>query len=110
MKDMRALVLGLLTVFAATSAQAQALKSDDEKTLYALGASIGQSLSTFSLTPAELDLVKRGLTDSVTNQKLQVDLGAFQPKIQELARKRGEAAQKKSEAAAPAEKQKGKEY
>jgi FKBP-type peptidyl-prolyl cis-trans isomerase FkpA len=65
--------------------------ADNDKTLYALGASIGRSLSVFSLSKAELEAVKRGLTDAVTNQKLAVDVAEYQSKIQELARSRGEA-------------------
>ena len=54
-----------LLLAAATSARAGApeLKTDDQKTLYALGLAMSQSLSSFNLTDAELDLVKAGLTD-----------------------------------------------
>ena len=37
--------------------------NDEQKTLYALGVAISQSLGDFALTEAELELVKAGLTD-----------------------------------------------
>lgn len=65
----------------------------DAQTLYALGASIGKSIAVFGLTREELEHVKRGMTDSVTGGKLEVDPAALQPKIQEMARARaGKAA------------------
>ena len=67
-------------------------KTDDEKTLYALGLALGRNLAPFSLTEPELDLVKAGLTDSVLNRTQKVDLDAFGPKIQQLAQARSSAA------------------
>jgi FKBP-type peptidyl-prolyl cis-trans isomerase FkpA len=65
--------------------------TDDEKALYALGLSIGRSVDVFQLTPAELEMVKQGLTDQITGQKAKVELETFGPKIQQLARARGMA-------------------
>jgi len=83
-----------LLLAAATSARAGApeLKTDDQKTLYALGLALSQSLSSFNLTDAELDLVKAGLTDGVLNRQKKVDLETFGPKVQELAKARTAAA------------------
>ena len=53
---------------------------------------MSQSLSSFKLTDAELDLVKAGLTDGVLNREKKVDLETFGPKIQELAQARAAAA------------------
>lgn len=64
------------------------LKSDDDKTLYALGLVIANQLATFNLTPAELDLVKAGLTDASLKKPAKVDLEAYGPKIQGLAQQR----------------------
>jgi FKBP-type peptidyl-prolyl cis-trans isomerase FkpA len=79
---------------AATSARAAApeLKTDEQKTLYALGLVMSQNLSSLRLTDAELDLVKAGLTDGVLNHQKKVDLETFGPKIQELAKARATAA------------------
>jgi FKBP-type peptidyl-prolyl cis-trans isomerase FkpA/FKBP-type peptidyl-prolyl cis-trans isomerase FklB len=88
------LLFAALLLAAATSARAAApeLKTDDQKTLYALGLAMSQSLSSFKLTDAELDLVKAGLTDGVLNRQTKVDLETFGPKIQELAKARTTAA------------------
>lgn len=68
------------------------LKNDEQKTFYALGLAIGNNLSIFNLSPAELELVNAGLSDSVTHKKPEVDLQTFGPKIQELQRTRMQAA------------------
>lgn len=61
--------------------------TDDQKTVYALGLSIHRSLAQFDLSPADLDLIKRALTDAAAG-KPAVDLNQWGPKIQELARAR----------------------
>jgi FKBP-type peptidyl-prolyl cis-trans isomerase FkpA/FKBP-type peptidyl-prolyl cis-trans isomerase FklB len=75
----------------APAARAQStpeLKTDEQKTLYAVGLAVAGSLSPFALSPADLELVKAGLTDGVLNRQHQVDLQAYGPKIQELPRAR----------------------
>lgn len=62
--------------------------NDDQKTLYALGLAISQSLGTFSLSEAELDMVKNGLTDGVLKRTPKADLQTFGPKIQQLQQAR----------------------
>ncbi|HSF66058.1 MAG TPA: FKBP-type peptidyl-prolyl cis-trans isomerase [Nitrospiraceae bacterium] len=62
--------------------------TDEQKTLYALGLAISQSLGTFSLTEAELDFVKSGMSDGVFKKTPKVDLQAFGPKIQQLQQAR----------------------
>jgi len=71
------------------------LETDDQKTLYALGLSIGRSLSVFNLTPQELSYVEEGLSDMTQGQKPQVPLETWGPKIGELARKRANAGAEK---------------
>jgi FKBP-type peptidyl-prolyl cis-trans isomerase FkpA len=56
--------------------------------LYALGLAISQSLGTFSLSEAELDMVKNGLTDGVLKRSPKADLQTFGPKIQQLQQAR----------------------
>ena len=63
------------------------LTTDDEKTVYALGLSIAKSLSPFDLSPAEIDILKRALTDAAAN-KPEVKLDDWGPKIDPLARAR----------------------
>ena len=55
------LCLGTIAAFAA----APEPTTDEQKTLYALGLAISQSLGAFSLSESELDLVKSGITDGV---------------------------------------------
>jgi FKBP-type peptidyl-prolyl cis-trans isomerase FkpA/FKBP-type peptidyl-prolyl cis-trans isomerase FklB len=69
-------------------AASQEPATDDQKTLYALGLAISQSLGVFSLTEAELDFVKNGITDGVLKRPQKVDLQAFGPKIQQLQQAR----------------------
>jgi FKBP-type peptidyl-prolyl cis-trans isomerase FkpA len=64
-----------------------ALMTDDDKTIYALGLSIYRSLSRFDLSPNELELVKRALTDAAAGKPSE-DLNVWGPKIQALARTR----------------------
>ncbi|NVJ24041.1 FKBP-type peptidyl-prolyl cis-trans isomerase [Myxococcus sp. AM011] len=63
-------------------------QSEDQKTLYALGLSIGKSISVFDMTPEELEYVKAGLTAQVKGDKPAVELETYGPKLQELARAR----------------------
>ena len=51
-----------------TPAAAASSPADDEKALYAVGLSIWQSLGVFDLTPAEFEIVKRGLTDAAAGK------------------------------------------
>src|SRR5439155_736728 len=68
------------------------LKTEEQKTLYALGLLVAQNLSSFALSPADLEIVKAGLTDGVANKEKKVDLQAYGPKIQEFQRARVTAA------------------
>jgi FKBP-type peptidyl-prolyl cis-trans isomerase FkpA/FKBP-type peptidyl-prolyl cis-trans isomerase FklB len=70
------------------SAAAPEPATDDQKTLYALGLAISQSLGNFSLSEAELEFVKAGITDGVLNRKSKVDAQAFMPKVQKLQQAR----------------------
>ena len=89
----------LLTGGSAVLAAGPAPTTEEQKILYALGVAISQNLASFSLTEAELELVKAGLTDGALNREKQVDLQAYRPKIQELQRSRAAvvaAAEKKA--------------
>jgi FKBP-type peptidyl-prolyl cis-trans isomerase FkpA len=82
---------------AAAPAAGAATMSEDQKTIYALGLSIAQSLKQFDLTPAELELVKRGLTDGIGG-KPAVELSVYGPKIQGVAQARAAAGAVKEKA------------
>lgn len=79
------------------------LKTEESKTLYALGLAVSQNLATFNLTAQEFEFVKAGLEDGVLNRKKHVDLEQVGPKINEMANVR-------SKAAAGVEKEKGRAF
>jgi FKBP-type peptidyl-prolyl cis-trans isomerase FkpA/FKBP-type peptidyl-prolyl cis-trans isomerase FklB len=68
----------------AAPAAAQDLRTEDQKTLYALGLIISGNLAGFRLTEAELDIVRAGLTDGTLNRERKVDLKTYGPKIEAL--------------------------
>lgn len=99
-----AIALGLLTVFGAagckgepkqeaakTTADAGA-QTEEQKTLYALGAAVARNLATFDLTEAELKDVQAGFADAALKKTIAVDVQTYIPKIQELQNKRVAAA------------------
>jgi len=102
---LKRLVFPMVAVFAMAAplyAAGPELKTDDDKTLYALGLAMSRNLATFALTPAELDIVVAGLTDGVLNKEKKADLETYGPKIQQLAQARtaaAAAAEKKAGAA-----------
>lgn len=79
-----------LTCSTAFAADAPPL-TEDQKTLYAIGLSVSRSLSVFDLSPAEFAHVQRGLTDAQAGKKSEVDIAAYNSKIQELAKARRKA-------------------
>jgi FKBP-type peptidyl-prolyl cis-trans isomerase len=86
---MTAAALLLLALSATPAAQAPAkapeLKTEREKTLYALGVAAADSFKVFDLKPEELAVVQRGLSDAVLNRKIQVDMSVYRTKVNELA-------------------------
>jgi FKBP-type peptidyl-prolyl cis-trans isomerase FkpA len=78
-------------------------QTEDQKTLYALGMSIGRSIAVFGLSGEELEYVKAGMAAEATGQKGAVDIATYGPKIQQLAVAR-------QSAKAAGEKEKGKAY
>jgi len=73
---------------ATASAAGPTLKTEEEKTIYALGVALSQSLAPLSLKPAEIELVKAGFADGASNKKPKVDMKTFGPKVNELAKAR----------------------
>ncbi len=89
---MRVIVSCLATLLCLGTAGAFAAAPDptteEQKTLYALGLAINQSLSNFTLNEAEFEIVKSGLTDGFSKRPPKVDLKAFGMKISELQQAR----------------------
>jgi FKBP-type peptidyl-prolyl cis-trans isomerase FkpA len=67
------------------------ISTEDDKTLYAVGLMLGRNLQSFNLTPAELEIVKQGISDQASGKKPVVELETYGPKINALARKRSDA-------------------
>jgi FKBP-type peptidyl-prolyl cis-trans isomerase FkpA len=81
-------MLAVLVAVSCAAAAGPEPTTDDQKTLYALGVAAGQGLAAFSLTEAELEMVKAGLTDTVLHKPLKAELQPYTAKIQELQRAR----------------------
>lgn len=73
---------------ATASAASPEPANDEQKTLYALGLAVSQSLATFSLSEGELEFVKAGMTDGTLNRKAKVDFQVFAPKVQQMQKAR----------------------
>ena len=73
------------------------------KLLYVLGYSVGRSLGDFSLSPAELAEVNKGVSDAVKEVDAKYPLETYGPHLRELAEARGSVK-------AAANKKKGEEF
>jgi FKBP-type peptidyl-prolyl cis-trans isomerase FkpA len=93
---------GLVAVGTACAADPE-LKSDDDKTFYALGLVLANQLAPFKMSATELEIVKSGLSDGVNKKTPKVEVEQFGPKIKPLADAR-------QAAGAAEEKKKGKAY
>ena len=91
-----ALPLGVMAATAATSAaaptkaaaapskSAAAAKSEDDKTLFAIGQILSGSVKGFALTPREMQLVTAGFADGMHNSKSAANADTYRNKIQTL--------------------------
>jgi FKBP-type peptidyl-prolyl cis-trans isomerase FkpA len=102
------ILLGAVTIaqLALPAPQAAGMKStavmtDDEKTVYALGLSIYRSLGQFDLSPAELAIVERAMSDAASG-KPAIELNTWGPKIQPFARARAAQGLEREKAASQA--------
>jgi FKBP-type peptidyl-prolyl cis-trans isomerase FkpA/FKBP-type peptidyl-prolyl cis-trans isomerase FklB len=89
----------LVAAATAASAAPPEPKTEEQKTLYAIGLALSNGLASFALTEAELELVMSGLSDGVLNRERKVDLQTYGPRIQELQKARAStvaAAEKKT--------------
>ena len=92
-----ALVLSLL-------AAAPDLKTDDQKSLYAIGYVVGsRNLGPLSLKPEELKVVEQGIADGAAGKKAAIDVEKQMDAVNKLA-------QARSGAVADKEKVAGREY
>lgn len=94
------------------AASGVALETEDDKTLYALGLSIGGRVETLDLSPAEIEVVKAGIGDAASGAQPRVEVQVYGPKINALAQARAaRSAEKEKESSkaflAEAAKEKG---
>jgi FKBP-type peptidyl-prolyl cis-trans isomerase FkpA len=93
------LSLTVCTADAAKSPPVPAPTTEEQKTLYALGLLISQSLSSFELKAEELALVQKGINDGVTGVKSDIKPEEYGPKVQALQQARLAVAGEKAAAA-----------
>lgn len=79
------------------------LKTEQDKTWYALGVLLSRNLQSFSLTPQEVALVNAGLADGLRGRPLIANAETYGPKLQQLE-------QTRRAALAVGEKQRGTAY
>lgn len=60
------------------------LKTDEDKTIYALGVALSRNLAPFNLSEREVTLVQQGLTDALVKNKPAVKIEEYGDKFQEL--------------------------
>ena len=78
----------------------KALKTDEDKALYALGCNVGRQIGDLDcFEPNEIDTILVGVKDTVTRQKSQVNLAESLPKAAEMFKAKQEAHLAKVEAA-----------
>lgn len=82
------LVVAFMALACSSKAADVELKTDEDKTFYAIGLSLSNSLATLRLSEAELELVKAGLTDGVLNRPKKVEAEPYRAKMQELSQSR----------------------
>lgn len=75
--------------------------TDEQKTIYALGLTIAKQIAPFTLTPAEVEVLNKGIADGIAG-KPAVDLANETPKIQTLYMARSKAAAEATKAASVA--------
>ena len=86
-----------MLVAAAAAAAGPELKTDEQKTLYALGLAVSRSLAPFTLTDSEIELVKAGLADGVLTQGQEASTCRRTARRSRSCRRRGRASRRPRE-------------
>jgi len=89
---LRIVTLLAVLLFVTPAFAQESSKTEDQKTVYAIGLALAKTISVFNLTPDEFALVKQGLSDAFEGKKSEVELTAYNEKIQQLARTRRKVA------------------
>ena len=88
MKTLLSMLVVVFSLIGGGCERRPAIKSEDEKTLYALGLMLGRGVGRFNLSARELDVVKTGFSDAVLKRKPAVEPESYGPKIDAMARTR----------------------
>jgi FKBP-type peptidyl-prolyl cis-trans isomerase FkpA len=92
---MRLLMTLMVSLFlnaaSATPVRAADPGTEEQKTFYALGLIISQSLAPFALSESELEFVRNGMTDGVLKKTSKVDLSVYGPKVNHVQQTRAAA-------------------
>ena len=78
---MRKLIICFFVLLLAVPAWAVQPQTEDQKTLYALGADLAKKLSVFNLSAEEYEFVKQGMTDAAAGKKLEAEPEAYKQNI-----------------------------
>jgi len=81
----------IIALFTLPASASDLPKTEDQKTLYAIGLSVARSLSVFNLTPAEMEIIQQAITDDFSGKKPEAELLSYSAKIQEFAKARRKA-------------------
>jgi FKBP-type peptidyl-prolyl cis-trans isomerase FkpA len=83
------------------AAAGSTLATDDEKIIYAVGLSMARQLGPLNLSPAEVEILKRAISDSLAGKPAE-DLATWGPKINGLAQSRAAVVTAKEKVASKA--------
>ena len=95
---MKKLALLALSIFAlsacnqsgGTDVKSIKIDSEEDKTFYAMGFMLGSNLARLELKDDEIQALYKGLVSSAKGEKPDLELQTYQPKIQEMFKKRME--------------------
>lgn len=87
----RVIITALLALLAIPAFASEEPKTEEQKTLYAIGLIMAQQLEVLDLSHNEFDFVKQGISDAATGKRLQVDANDYRKKAQDMAAVRRDA-------------------
>ncbi|MEN8182843.1 MAG: FKBP-type peptidyl-prolyl cis-trans isomerase [Myxococcota bacterium] len=64
------------------------LETDDQKTIYVLGAMLARQVAQFQLSEQEVEILSVGIADALAEREPQVDIETYGPKIDGLVKSR----------------------
>ena len=89
---MRKIIIAVVVLLMAVPVWAAQPQTEDQKTLYALGAILAKQLSVFNLSVDEYNFVQQGMLDVAAGKTLAAEPDAYMQKINALAQTRMQAA------------------